>query len=137
MTDASVPTPSVARKVRLWITVAFVIGVLVQVYLAGRGVFGASSYKGHEDFGYTLHGISVLVLAASFFGADMRNRTDIGLAVVLVILTTVQTMIASYDHPDVSAFHPVNALLIMGCAGGIVSRDRRLSAGPPSPAPAA
>ena len=131
-------SPSTARRIRLWLTVAFLVGVMVQFYLAGRGIFGVSNFDAHESVGGAIHGISLLILIVTFFGRDMRNGTDIGLVVALLVLTTVQMAIGSREHPDVAAFHPVNAILILGAAAGILSRDRRLSSSPPAnPAAAA
>jgi hypothetical protein len=138
MSNSTSASPSTARRVRFWLSAIFIVGVLVQVYLAGRGIFGVSSFDAHESVGGAVHGITALILIATFFGADMRNKADIGLAVALLVLTTIQMSIGSREHPDVAAFHPVNAILILGAAAGILSRDRRLSATPPaSPAPAA
>lgn len=132
MTTSTVPPPSPAastgRRVRLALTALLLLGLLVQVYLAGRGVFGASGYGPHQDFGYMLHGFSLLPLVVSVVFAETRNRVDLGLPAVLFALTTVQTFIASFDHPEVSAFHPVNALLILGATAGLLARDRRLGA---------
>jgi hypothetical protein len=137
MSDSTTAAPSTARRVRLWLTAVFIVGVLVQVYLAGRGIFGVSNFDAHKEVGNAIHGVSALILIATLFGTDMRNRTDVGLALALLVLTTIQMAIGSRDHPDVAAFHPVNAFLIMGAAAGILARDRRLSAPPPSAAPAA
>jgi hypothetical protein len=96
----------------------------VQFYFAGRGAFGASNYNAHKDLGGILHLLSVVILIATIAIPATRNREDIGMAVVLVILTTIQAAIGTLDHPDVGAFHPVNALLIVGLSFHMVDRDR-------------
>ena len=126
------PAPSsTGRQVRSVLTGLLLLGLLVQVYLAGRGVFGASDYDTHESLGYMLHGVTLLLLVVSVVFRETRNRVDVGLPAVLFVLTTVQMMIASFDHPEIAAFHPVNALLIVGATAGLLARDRRLSSATP------
>src|SRR3954451_13445304 len=102
-------TSSPARRIRLWLVIVFLIGIPVQFYLAGRGVFGAGSYDAHKSVGDALHGVTLLAFVVSFFGADLRNGRDIGLGLGLFVLMTIQAIIPSYDHPNVGALHPLNA----------------------------
>ena len=102
----------------------FLVGIPVQFYLAGRGVFGASNYDAHKGVGDAMHGISVLVFVVSFFGADMRNGRDLGLAFAFFVLMTIQAIIPSFKHPEIGALHPVNALLLLGLAVHLLMRDR-------------
>jgi hypothetical protein len=118
------------RRIRLALVALFLVGVAVQFYLAGRGAFGASSYDAHEALGGILHGVSLLILIASVAIPATRNRVDIGLAAVLFVLASIQMGIASFEHPELGAFHPFNAILILGAAAGLLSRDRRLGDGP-------
>ena len=55
-----------------------------------------------------------------------RNRVDIGLAVALFVLMTIQALLGNFDHRQVNALHPLTGVLVLGAAAGIVSRDRRL-----------
>jgi uncharacterized membrane protein YhaH (DUF805 family) len=120
----AVTTPSTARRVRFWLVALFLIGIPIQFYLAGRGVFGASNYDAHKSVGDALHGVTVLALVVTFFGADMRNGRDIGLGVGLFVLMTIQAIIPSFEHPEVGAMHPLNALLLLGLAVHLLMRDR-------------
>lgn len=120
------------RQIRLGLTGLFLVGCLSQFYLAGRGVFGAGSLHAHKSVGDLLHGVSFLILIASIAIPATRNRLDIGLAVALFVLMTIQAIIGDLKHPEVGAFHPLNGVLVLGAAAGIVSRDRRLLAWPRS-----
>jgi hypothetical protein len=60
----------------------------------------------------------------TFFGADMRNGRDIGLAIGLFVLMTIQAIIPSFEHPEVGALHPLNAVLLLGLAVHLLMRDR-------------
>jgi hypothetical protein len=107
--------------------------VVLQVFFAGLGIFGASSYKTHTDFGGILHGFTALLLVLAIVGP--RTGRDIGMAAALVILVTVQIGLvgARDDAPGLAALHPVLALLALGLAvhmGLDVLRGRRRVAVP-------
>src|SRR3954451_3587625 len=113
------------QRLRLAASGLFIIGVFVQVYLAGRGAFGAASYSAHKDFGDILHLLTPIVLLLTLISPVLRKRTDITLAVLLVVLFEVQFALGDLKHPGAGAFHPVNALLLLGVACWIFSRDLR------------
>jgi uncharacterized membrane protein YhaH (DUF805 family) len=113
-----------ARRTRLALVALFLIGIPVQFYLAGRGVFGAGTYDAHKGVGDAMHMVTVLALVVTFFGADMRNQRDVALAVGLAVLMTIQAIIPSFDHPNIGALHPLNAILLLGLAVHLVMRDR-------------
>src|SRR3954453_8629370 len=115
------------RRVRLAPSGLFIAGIFVQVYLAGRGAFGAASYSAHKDFGDILHFVPILILIVTLAGRATRNRTDVILAILLLVLFEVQSALADLKHPDAGAFHPVNALLLLGVAIALFGRDLRVS----------
>jgi glycopeptide antibiotics resistance protein len=114
-----------AQRVRFALACLFIVGVFVQVYLAGRGAFGAASYSAHKDFGDILHVVPVLMLVATLASAKLRNRTDVTLAILLIVLFEVQFALADLKHPSVGAFHPVNALLLLAVGYSLFRRDLR------------
>jgi hypothetical protein len=102
--------------------------VVLQVFFAGMGIFGASSFKTHTDFGGILHGFTAVLLILAIIGP--RTGPDIGMAAALVILVTVQIGLvgARDDAPGLAALHPVLALAALGLAvhmGLHVLRGRR------------
>jgi hypothetical protein len=90
--------------------------VVLQVFFAGLGIFGATSFDTHKSFGNILHGLSALLLVAAIVGP--RTGRDIGMAAGLVVLLTVQIGLVSFrdDAPGLAALHPVLALAAMGLA---------------------
>ncbi len=90
--------------------------VVLQVFFAGLGIFGASSFKTHTDFGGILHGFTALLLILAIIGP--RTGRDIGMAAALVIIVTVQIGLvgARDDAPGLAARHPVLALVALGLA---------------------
>jgi hypothetical protein len=92
------------------------LGVVVQVFLAGLGIFGAESFDAHESFGWMLHTAAVVLFLLALLGP--RTRRTIGLAFGLLVLMTVQIMLvgARDDTPWLAALHPVLALFVLGLA---------------------
>ena len=108
------------------------VGVVVQVFLAGLGVFGAESFDAHEGFGWMLHTAAILVFLLALLGP--RTGRAIGLSFGLLALMTIQIMLvnARDDTPYLAALHPTLALFLLGLAVHIgmplVSRRRAVSA---------
>jgi hypothetical protein len=50
---------------------------------------------------------------------------DIIHAVLLIVVFEVQFALADLKHPAAGAFHPVNALLLLGVAYSLFRRDLR------------
>ena len=111
------------QRARLVLVGLFVAGIFVQVYLAGRGVFGESSYAAHRDFGDILHLVPVLILILTLVSPITRNRVDVIYAVLLLVLYEVQFALGDLEHPAAGAFHPVNALLLLSVAYLLFRRD--------------
>jgi uncharacterized membrane protein YhaH (DUF805 family) len=127
---AARPEPArTARNVHLGLVILFIVGVFVQFYFAGRGAFGASTYSAHKDWGGILHLYSLLLLIVTIALPATRNRVDIGMAAGLFVLVTIQAAIGDIKHPELGAFHPVNALLIVGNSFGMLRRDREALTG--------
>jgi hypothetical protein len=92
------------------------VGVVVQVFLAGLGIFGAESFDAHEGFGWVLHTAAIVLFLLALLGP--RTRRTLGLAFGLLVLLTVQIMLvgARDDTPWLAALHPVLALFVLGLA---------------------
>jgi hypothetical protein len=90
--------------------------VVLQVFFAGLGIFGAESFATHRTFGNILHPLTAVLLVLAIVGP--RTRRDIGMAVGLVVLVTVQIGFvgARADAPGLAALHPVLAIVAMGLA---------------------
>jgi uncharacterized membrane protein YhaH (DUF805 family) len=131
MSSAAAGTPapaSTGRKVRFGLIVLFMVLVFAQFYLAGRGVFGAGSYDAHKLVGNIAHIVSLAILIATIAVASTRNRRDIGTAVALFVLVTIQVAIGNFDHPEINAIHPFTALLIVGLGFHLISAERGATA---------
>lgn len=116
----------------------FLACVVVQVFLAGLGVFaGAQNFNLHREFGY-LFGWLTLVLLLLAIGGRLGRRW-IGLSALLLVLFALQSVFVALREvlPAASAFHPVNALAIFGVALHVARRSGATQdAGPATVGPA-
>jgi mercuric ion transport protein len=88
--------------------------ILVQVFLAGLGVFDdPSAFITHRDFGYTIGLLILPILILALVGRG--PRVVVGLAILLAIQMTLQSVFVAMraDNPQVAALHPVNGVLML------------------------
>lgn len=107
MTRLSVPV-RLARIFYTGLSSVFVACVLVEVFFAGMGAFGAD-WSWHLAFARFLEPLPLLMIPVAFIG-----RLPWGLRMLplgLVVLTGAQYAISNTAVPT-AALHPVNALLI-------------------------
>jgi hypothetical protein len=110
----------------------FVGAVVVQVFLAGLGLFaGAKNFDLHAFFGFTVvHLISLLLVILGALGRV--GRRNMWLGVLLFVLIGVQVSLPGLrtDLPLAAAIHPVNALLIfwLGAAHRLTGKARHRGA---------
>ena len=101
-----------ARFVYAALTSAFVVGILLQVYFIGLGLFSSADFtKIHAEFGWILHLVPPFILLAAALAR--AGRTQIIRAVVLAVLIFFVPILAAIraDAPLTAAFHPVGAVL--------------------------
>jgi hypothetical protein len=119
-----------------WLALLIGIGIIVQVFLAGLGIFGAESFEAHKSFGFILHGLTILVFLLALAGP--RTGRTIGMGFGLAALVTIQIALvgARDDAPGVAALHPVLALFALGLAFhiGMPALSRRRGSSAPRPA---
>jgi hypothetical protein len=110
-----------------YVTSLFFLGVVVQFFLVGYGLFAmkhgatidnAKSLDAHRGLGWILSEFGaglmlILVLLA------WPARRLLGAWVVLAVLAFFQAILAAsgYHHWGLGMFHPVNALVLLGLSG--------------------
>jgi hypothetical protein len=105
---------SVARQGLLIVGVVFVAGVVLQVVLAGLGVFSdPRSFLTHRDFGYLLGMFTLVLLVLALVGRAPRRV--IGMCALLLVLFAMQSVFIALrsSAPEVAALHPLNGFLIL------------------------
>jgi hypothetical protein len=107
------------RRIHLVVAWAFVAGVVVQVFLAGLGVFdGAEQFKVHTNWGYTLEILPLVLLILAAIGRLGRRQVFYPIALFgMFILQSIFVALRA-DLPMIAALHPVNgfAILLVGIA---------------------
>ncbi len=104
----------IARPIHLVVAWLFVIGLLVQVFLAGMGVFSsATEFATHRDFGYLLTLLPVVLIVTGLVGGFGRWEV-IAAAVMFVQFILQSILVFQRDSvPAIAALHPVNGFLIL------------------------
>jgi hypothetical protein len=94
-----------------WLLVA---GLVVQVFLAGLGVFDSPErFELHASFGFTLMALPLIMLLSGLAGAV--GRRFVGLAGLMFGLFFLQSILVSLrdQSPAIAALHPLNGFLIL------------------------
>jgi hypothetical protein len=104
---------SVARSAHLVVAWLLVAGLLIQIFLAGLGVFrGSGSFLTHRDFGYTLELLPLILLVLGLIAGLGRRAALLAAGIFgLFLLQSVFVGIRT-SAPEVAALHPVNGFLI-------------------------
>jgi uncharacterized protein DUF6220 len=104
----------VARAIHLGAAWLFVACLIVQVFLAGLGVFDdPAAFITHRDFGYLIGLLTLVLLVAAIVGR--LGGRQIGLVVLLMVLFALQSVFIAMRtaYPAAAALHPVNGFLIL------------------------
>lgn len=112
----------------------FLACVVVQVFLAGLGVFGgAQNFSLHRDFGYAFGWLTLVLLLLALVGH--LGRRSIGLSALILVLFALQSVFVGLREvmPALAALHPVNALAIFGVALHLARQSRMLADDRPAP----
>ena len=109
---------SVARTAYPFVAGLFAACAIIQVFLAGLGVFDdPSSFITHRNFGYMFGWLTLVLLVIALVGR--MERRFVGLAVLLLILFSLQSVFIALreDMPAIAALHPLNGFCILAVAG--------------------
>jgi len=115
---------SVARLALPFATGAFVACGILQVFLAGLGVFDdPRAFVTHREFGYLFGWLTLVVLVLALVGRAPRGL--VGLSALLLVLFAFQSVFVALrsDMPMIAALHPLNGFLILGVASVATRRS--------------
>jgi hypothetical protein len=107
-----------AFAIASWI---FLAGVLVQVFLAGAGLFKLTDFTMHAGFGWLLSAGPILLLVLALLARLDRRTTLLTVALLVVAIIQPELAAARHDYPVLAALHPVNALLLFWLAWVVAS----------------
>jgi len=92
----------------------FIAGLVVQVFLAGLGVFDSpSAFLTHTTWGYLIEWLTLVMLLIAAFGR--LGRLLIGLTALTLLQMVLQSVFVAVrdDFPMVAALHPVNGFGVL------------------------
>jgi hypothetical protein len=112
-----------------WLVVA---GLVVEFYLAGAALFGATTFQPHRALGVGLTAAILLLLLVTLIARP--GRRVVGLAALLLVLGIVQVVLPSLRTavPWVAALHPINAVALAMVTIRIARAEDRGAAARPS-----
>jgi hypothetical protein len=119
-----------------WALLAFLLAGVVQIFLAGLGVFrlqgeglaagGDTAFAPHRALGFTMAGIALLILVLAVIARP--GARAVILSAVLVLLTSLmQSLLAGLadSHAVYGALHALDGLAILGIAGFLYASARQ------------
>lgn len=113
---------SIARRALPIAAAAFVVCAIVQIFLAGLGVFDdPTSFVTHREFGYLFGWLTLIILVLALLGRTPRRV--IGLCALLLVLFAFQSVFVALreDLPSIAALHPLNGFAILA-VGVVITR---------------
>jgi uncharacterized protein DUF6220 len=105
---------SLARQALPLVGGLFTLCVIVQVFLAGLGVFSdGAAFETHRGFGYLIGMLTLVMLILALVGREPRRV--IGLSALLLALFALQSVFVALrpTAPTVASLHPLNGFLIL------------------------
>lgn len=111
-----------------FVTALFFLGVIVQFFLVGYGLFAmkhgatidnAKSLDAHRGLGFILSDLGAILLLILALLAWPQPRKLLGAWILLAVLAFVQGILATvgFRHWGVGMFHPVNAIILLALSG--------------------
>ena len=105
---------SLARRALPVVALLFVAAGLVQVFLAGLGVFDdPRTFMTHRAFGYVIGWFTLVILVLALVGREPKRI--VGLSILLLVQFALQSIFVLQRGSlnAVAALHPVNGFLIL------------------------
>ena len=105
---------SAARSAFPFVAGLFAVCAVIQVFLAGLGVFDdESAFATHRSFGFLFFWLTIVMVILALVGRMPRRYA--GLSVLLLLLFILQSVLVAMREsmPAVAALHPLNGFLIL------------------------
>lgn len=104
---------SVARTAHLVVAWVLVLGLFVQVFLAGLGVFRSpDSFPTHREVGFMLELLPLILVVLGLVARLGRRQVIMAAGIFGLFLLQSVFVNLRVSNPEVAALHPVNGFLI-------------------------
>ncbi|MBW3613407.1 MAG: hypothetical protein KY392_06050 [Chloroflexi bacterium] len=115
----------------------FVVGLAVQVFLAGMGIFGGTrNFEAHVGLGWLLHLVPLLILASAALSRGGRRHWGWALILAVVVFVVPILVLARDVSPAIAALHPVAAMVAFWLAIVVARHSLEVVRGGAMPEPA-
>lgn len=105
-----------ARRGYVLVAGLFVVGIVIQVYIAGMAVFvDPANWSLHANFVHIIEWMPLIMLVLAFVGRLSSGLKWLPVGLFGLIIVQYATALGFSDSV-VAALHPVNALVIFGLA---------------------
>jgi hypothetical protein len=101
----------ILSTVHYGLSIVLLIGLIVEFFFAGMGVFHAASFQIHQITGILLWAGSALLLIFALIGRT--GGKTIGFSALLFVLLFIQPLLLQIHQPFLQALHLVNGLAIV------------------------
>jgi uncharacterized BrkB/YihY/UPF0761 family membrane protein len=130
----------VSRSILKYFVALYVVAVIIQIFLAGEGIFGgteepiedAAILDPHRGLGWFLTAPIALLLLIVALLAWLPNKRLRWISVALPFLLFLQLILAELGRWG-GAFHPLNAILVLALLGYLARQLWRPVAEPVTP----
>jgi uncharacterized protein DUF6220 len=136
---AATPPTALRRRALLgyqWVLLFFLLLGLVQIFLAGWGVFslhgeevgapGETAFNSHRSLGFAMGGVALIILILALV-ARRSTRSMVLSAVMFLLAFLAQSLLAGLggDNAFFGGLHALDGLAILGIAGYLYGSSRR------------
>lgn len=98
----------------LVVSAIFLLCVVVQLFLAGLGVFdGYRNFETHREFGYSFGWLTLVMLVLALVGRLPRRQVLVVVGIILAFALQSVLIALRADMPTVAALHPLNGVLVL------------------------
>ena len=114
-----------ARKAFTGLAYLFVLGIVIEVFLAGLGIFGDfhKHLDPHRAFGNVLVLVALVLLVLAMAGR--LGRLIVGLTAALVVLLVLQSIWVRIDNRWVESIHPAMAIVLFALGHQLARLSRQ------------
>jgi Family of unknown function (DUF6220) len=95
---------------------AYLVGIVIQVLLAGAAVFELIDFVPHAGLGWLLGSAPLLLIPLAIVARAPLATISLTVVLALDAMLQPELALAREDAPVIAAFHPVNAFLLFWLA---------------------